>query len=103
MCYPCAIHPFVFFDCFHNLLINGRGKHRNIIITGPANCGIQLLRRLEDIFQTFSNPASDKYLWVGAEKAEVIFLKDFRWTSDLIKWNDFLLLLECHKVHVPAP
>ena len=104
MCYPGAIHPFVFSDCIHNLLINGRGKYRNIIITGPANCGNTfLLRLLEDIFQTFSNPASDKYHWVRAEKAEVVFLKDFCWTSDLIKQNDFLLLLEGHKVHLPAP
>ena len=66
-----GIHPFVFSDHY-------------------------LLTPLKDIFQTFSNQANDKYGWVGAEKAEVIFLNDFRWTSDMIKWNDFLVLLEDH-------
>ena len=99
-----GIHPLVFADCIRNLLISGRRKYRNIIIIGPANCGKTfLLRPLEDIFRTFPNPANDKYGWVGAEKAEVIFLNDFRWTSDLIKWKDFFLLLEGHKVHLPAP
>ena len=57
-----GIHPFVFADPIRNLPINGRGKYQNIIITGPANCGKTfLLRRLEDIFWTFSNPANDKY------------------------------------------
>ena len=83
-----GIHPFVFADRIRNLLISGRGKYQNRIITGLANCGKKfLLRQLEDIFQTFPNPANDKYGWVGAEKAEVIFLKDFCWTSDLIKWS----------------
>ena len=36
------------------------------------------------------------------EKAEVIFV-DFCWTNDLIKWNDLLLLLDGHKVHLPTP
>ena len=56
-----GIHPFVFADRIRKLLINGRGKYQNIIITGSANRGKKfLLRPLEDIFQTFSNPASDK-------------------------------------------
>ena len=89
-----GIHRFVFDDCICNLLINGRGKYRNIIITGPANCGNTfLLKPLEKTFQIFSNPPNEKYGWVGAENAEVIFLNDFHWTSDLIKWNDLLLLL----------
>ena len=80
------------------------GENIETIIIGLANCGKTfLLRPLEDIFQTFSNPANDKYGWVGTEKAEVILLNDFRWASDLIKWNDFLLLLEGHKVHLPDP
>ena len=46
-----GIHPFVFADRIRNLLISGRGKYRNIIITGLANCGKTfLLRQLEDIF-----------------------------------------------------
>ena len=33
----------------------------------------------------------------------MIFLNDFRWSSGLIKWNEFFLLLEGHTVHLPAP
>ena len=99
-----GIHPFVFADRLRTLLIHGRGKLRNIIIVGPANCGKTfLLRPIETIFETFSNPAHDKYGWVGSDKVEAIFLNDFRWSSELIKWNDFLLLLEGHTVHLPAP
>jgi len=82
-------HPFVFADRLRSLLIHGRGKHRNMIIVGPANCGKTfLLKPILKIFKTFANPANDKYAWVGAEKAEAIFLNDFRWSSELIKWND---------------
>ena len=99
-----GIHPFVFADRVRSLLIKGRGKLRNLIIVGPANCGkICLLRPIENIFKTFCNPANDKYGWVGADKAEAIFLNDFRWTSELIQWNAFLLMLEGHTVHLPAP
>jgi len=97
-------HPFVFADRLRSLLIHGRGKHRNMIIVGPANCGKTfLLKPILKIFKTFANPANDKYAWVGAEKAEAIFLNDFRWSSELIKWNDLLLLLEGDIVHLPAP
>ena len=99
-----GVHPYVFADRVRTLLSKGRGKLRNVIIVGPANCGKTfLLRPLGIIFKTFSNPANDKYGWVGADKAEVIFLNDFRWSSELIKWNEFLLLLEGHTVHLPAP
>ena len=99
-----GVHLYVFANRVHTLLSKGRGKPRIIIILGPANCGKTfLLRPLEIIFKTFSNPANDKYGWVGADKAEVIFLNDFRWSSELIKWNEFLLLLEGHTVHLPAP
>ena len=51
------------------LLTKGRGKFRNILIVGPANCGKKLLLSLlQKIFNTFSNPANDKYAWLGAEK-----------------------------------
>ena len=51
----------------------------------------------------FSNPASTSFAWVGAEKAEILFLNDFRWTLAVIQWHDFLLLLEGQLVHLPAP
>ena len=62
-----------------------------------------LLRPLEIIFKTSSNPANGKYEWVGANKAEVMFLHDFHWISELLEWNEFLVLLKGHTVHLPAP
>jgi hypothetical protein len=98
------VHPIVFAVAMRDLLINGRGKFRNILIIGPANCAKTfLLLPLKSIFNTFSNPANDKYAWLGAEKAELIFLNDFRWTSEMIAWKELLLLLEGETVHLPSP
>ena len=74
------------------------------MIAGVANCGKTfLLNLLNKIFNTFSNPASTSFAWVGAEKAECIFLNDFRWSPSVIQCHDFLLLLEGQLVHLPAP
>ena len=98
------VHPILFAAAMRELLLFGRGKYRNIIIVGPTNCGKTfLLRPLQLIFKTFSNPAADKYAWVGADKAEIIFLNDFRWSKELIEWKSFLLLLEGDLVKLPAP
>ncbi|XP_033630881.1 uncharacterized protein LOC117292827, partial [Asterias rubens] len=86
------------------LLDEGRGKYRNIMITGPANCGKTfLLNPLNKIYNVFTNPATTTFAWVGAEQSEIIFLNDFRWTSQIIPWQDLLLLLEGQLVHLPAP
>ena len=88
------------------LIQHGRGKHRNILIIGPANCAKTfILNPLQEIFNgtIFHNPANDKYGWVGADKARVIFLNDFRWNKELINWKDLLLLLEGEPVRLPAP
>ena len=98
------IHPFVFAADVRNLLTNGRGKFRNLMIVGPANCGKTfLLSPLQHIYKCFSNPANDKYAWLGAEESEVIFLNDFRWSSEMIAWKELLLLLEGQTVHLPSP
>ena len=62
-----------------------------------------MVNPLTKIYNTFCNPASSTFAWVGAEEAEVIFLNDFRWSSQIIPWHDMLLLLEGHIVHLPAP
>ena len=98
------IHPILFGSAIRELLVKGRGKYRNIMIVGPSNCGkTSFLSPLREIFHTFSNPAKDKYAWVGAEKADIIFLNDFRWSEELISWNVFLKLLEGDLCHLPAP
>lgn len=98
------LHPFVFADALRDLLVKGRGKFRNILIVGPANCAKTfLLSPLQKIFETFCNPANDRYAWLGAESAEVIFLNDFRWSPEMISWKELLLLLEGQTVHLPSP
>ena len=95
-----------FASSLRSLLKQGRGKHRNLLITGSANCGKTfMLKPLQVIYkgEIFENPANDKYGWVGADKARVIFLNDFRWTKELITWKDLLLLLEGEPVKLPAP
>ncbi|XP_068753262.1 D-inositol 3-phosphate glycosyltransferase-like [Montipora capricornis] len=68
-----------FTEAVRNLLVNGRGKYRNILLKGPANCGKTfILNPLNSIFHTFSNPATTSFAWVGAQDCEVIFLNDFR-------------------------
>lgn len=94
----------VFRDAVCDLLIKGRGKNRNIMITGNANCGKTfLLKPLTLIYETFCNPASGSFAWVGVQDAECIFLNDFRWSQAVIPWNDFLVMLEGDIVHLPAP
>ena len=98
------INPYVYADALRQTLLKGRGKKLNILIAGPANCGKTfMLSPLKDLFQCFCNPANDKYAWVGAEKSEIIFLNDFRWTRELISWKDLLLLLEGDIVNLPSP
>lgn len=93
-----------FAGAIYDLLRDGRGKNRNILITGVANCGKTfILSPLSEIYKCFCNPANTSFAWVGADSAEVIFLNDFRWSPSVIAWNDLLLLLEGALVHLPAP
>ena len=55
------------------------------------------------MFNTFSNPANDKYAWLGADKAQIIFLNDFRWSQEVIPWKELLILPEGQAVHLPSP
>ena len=97
------INAYVYAHALRQTFVNGRGKKINILIGGPANCGKTfMLSPLKEIFQCFCNPANDKYAWVGAEKCEIIFLNDFRWSRELIMWKDFLLLLQGDFVNLPS-
>ena len=93
-----------FANAIYTLLEKGRGKYRNLMLVGPANCGKTfLLKPLNLIYHTFTNPASGTFPWVGVEKNECIFLNDFRWNDKIIPWHDLLLLLEGEPVHFSAP
>ena len=88
-----------------DLFVHGRSKYRrNIMILGPANCGKTfIVQLLSLIFNCFQNPASTSFVWVGADEAEIIILNNLRWNTQLITWNNILLLLEGQPVHLPAP
>ena len=100
----CAIEVFSlngmevagFASYIFELLAQGRGKFRNIMIYGQTNCAKTfMVKPLKCIFgdRLFDNPANEKYAWVGADKAEVILLQDFRFRREVITWNDLLLLV----------
>ena len=85
-------------------LTKGHGRHRNLMIVSPANCGKTfILKPLTQVYTMFCNPGSGTFAWVGIENAECIFLNDFRWSAQLIPWHDLLLMLEGELVHLPAP
>ena len=93
----------VYASALRDLLVKGPGKNRNMIV-GPANCvKTFLFKPLQTVFKAFSNPSNDKCAWIGAEDAKVVFLNDFRWTSEMIAWKELLLLLEGQTVHLPSP
>ena len=99
-----CIDRSVFANAIVKLLVMGRGKGRNIYITGPANCGKTfILDPLRVVYDSFLSPATCSYAWLGVENKEVIFLNDFRWSPVILPWADMLLLLEGHVVHFAAP
>ncbi|CAB4040019.1 Hypothetical predicted protein, partial [Paramuricea clavata] len=52
------VNAYVFAAAICDLLEKGRGKNRNMIV-GPVNCGKTfLLNPLNQLFQTFTNPAT---------------------------------------------
>ena len=94
----------LFRTAVNELLLRGRGKNRNLLLTGPTNCGKSfLLNPLKVVYRTFCNPATGTFAWVGVENAECILLNDFRWSAQIIPWHDLLLMLEGDVVHLPAP
>ena len=98
------INNYVFAHTMRQCLIFGRRKNTNILLIGPTNCGKSfLLNPIELMFKTLVNPAKDRYAWVGLDEFEVAYLNDFRWTPEIIAWNDFSLLLEGQTVHLPRP
>ena len=100
------INVNIFAAYLREALTLGRGKFRNLMIIGRSNCAKTfMLKPLKTIFtdRVFENPSNDKYAWVGADKADIILLQDFRYSKELIPWNDLLLLLEGETVKLPAP
>ena len=98
------INLYTFADAVRQCIKYGRQKRNNIMLVGPTNCGKSfLLDPLELIFKTFVNPSSTSYAWVGLDEFEVVYLNDFRYSQEFIKWSEFLLLLEGQTVNLPRP
>ena len=95
-----------FAKSIRNLIEHGRGKFRNVMLTGRSNCAKTfMLKPLKEVFKdkVFENPSRDKFGWIGADKAHIMLLQDFRYCKELISWNDLLLLLEGETVKLPSP
>ena len=74
------------------------------MIVGTADCAKTFLcEPLQKMFVTFSNPSNNKYAWIGSDNAEIIYLNDFWWSSEVFGWKELLLLLEGQIVHLPLP
>jgi len=94
----------LFHTAVNELLLRGQAKNRNLLLTGPINCGKSvLLHPLKVIHRTFCNTATGTFAWVGVENAECILLNEFRWSVQIIPWHNLLLMLEGDVVHLPTP
>ena len=96
----------VFFFAFalKNVFVRGRQKSTNILIVGPTNYGKSfLLNPIELMFKAFVNPATGRYAWVGIDECEVTYLNDFKWSTEIIAWSDFLLLLKDQTMNFSQP
>ena len=51
-----GLHPIVMAEAVRDLLVNGRGKHRNIFIADPADCAktfiLEPLQKYSSLFPT---------------------------------------------------
>ena len=86
-----------FARAIYDLMSHGRDKFRNLMIVGRSNCAKTFtLKPLKMIFpeSIFENLSRDKFGWIGAQNARVMLLQDFRYSKEMIAWNDLLLLLE---------
>ena len=98
------INAYVFAEAIRTLLELGQGRNCNIPLVVPANCRKTFfLNPHTKIYDTFLNPSSSKYAFVGAENKELIFLNDLRWNQEIIPWQEFSNLLEGQSVHLAAP
>lgn len=98
------IDVLVFAAAVRKLLQRGGSKGLNILITGKKDSAKTfILRPLTKIFDSFTNPSSGTYAFVGIQTKEVAFLNDFRYNQTMLPWQDFLNLLEGIKVHIPTP
>lgn len=82
------IHPIAFFTALSERVSQSRDDFSNIVIAGQIIQDKTFLSLfIQTISNTFSNPANNKYSWLGSE---LIFSHDFSWSQ----CEGMLLLLE---------
>ena len=87
-CYKIARFTQFFFTALSERVSQSRDDFRNTVVAGQAICDkIFLCLLIQTIFNTFSNPESNKCSWLWAE---LIFSHDFRWSQ----YEGILSLLE---------
>ena len=68
------IEEHTFGSAIMTALEKRRGKYRNIMIIGPANCvKTFLLKPLSVIYNTFCNPSTSSFAWVSVQDKNVFF------------------------------
>ena len=66
-------------------LVQGRGKHRNVMLVGTSNCGKTFpLKPLKKFFSCFVTPTKVTFNWVGTGNSDCAFLNYFRWSEEFI-------------------
>ena len=95
--------PF-FSAAVQKLLQMRLGKSRNTLMIGTTNYAkIFLIGLLELLLDTFCTPSANKYACSRLDGKEVILLNDFWWSSEPIRWETFLVLLEGEVLQFPLP
>ena len=80
--HPEQAPPVVYILALRNLLVKGQGKNNVKFVRPPNYAKTYLFKPLQTMLKAFSNNSGDKYAWI--QKAEIIFLNDFRWKSGVI-------------------
>ena len=99
-----SLNAYVVAAPVRTLLRDGHDKGKNVLFTGPKDSAKTfLLRPLKKMYNSFTNPSSGTYAFVGIINKEVAFLNDLRYNTLMLPWQDFLNVLEGMEVHISTP
>ena len=69
---------------FTELLTKGKGKFKKILIVEPANCGKTFIYGHQEKKYFFT------YAWLGAQKADLVFLNNCCSSQEIVASEEFL-------------
>ena len=85
-------------------MAEGRAKKNNVFLIGPTNAGKSfLLRPLKVLFFVYEMPDGGSHQLEDLLDKEVVFLNDFTWCAEWMKWSYFKVFLEGGSVSVARP